>query len=72
MRLPTVETRATIGIGSSGSWYKGTFSGNGDERGAIAHTNRARPVTIPLGFVLFFVRALALIAGLNFAGTPGT
>jgi hypothetical protein len=29
-------------------------------------------ITIPLGIVLFFVRALALIAGLNFAGTPGT
>jgi hypothetical protein len=29
-------------------------------------------ITIPLGFVLFFVRALALIADLNLEGTPGT
>jgi hypothetical protein len=29
-------------------------------------------VTILLGIVLFFVRALALIAGLNLAGMPGT
>jgi hypothetical protein len=29
-------------------------------------------ITIPLGFVLFLVRALALIAGLNLEGMPGT
>jgi hypothetical protein len=38
-----VETRATIGIGSSGSWYKGAFSGNDVTKEARSRT----PIELP-------------------------
>jgi len=60
---------------SPGSGSDPTYPG--ETLWAFANITKAKglhkiTITIPLGFVLFFVRALALIAGLNFAGTPGT
>jgi hypothetical protein len=79
----TTETGAAGGkfvLVSRGGAFKGStgVGGVAAETGAEPCSEAAREqthrslFTIPLGIVLFFVRALALIAGLNFAGTPGT